>query len=478
MKPIIKAKLKFLFFTLLLLPQIILGQSKVISLNNAINMALKSNRNIKIAELDVKKANAAVKEAFGYALPSVDVSANISRFLSKPQISFPDFNALLTNSTYDILFKESVLPEDKSKFLPVNNVLQTFANTNNYQIDIKATQILFNAAVFRGIGASEIYLDLSKEKLKSEISKTLLDVKKAFYGVLLAKKLFAITKTRFANAQEHLSNIKAMKTEGLVSDFNEMQAEVQVENIRPILVKMQNIYNDAINGLKILLNIPQSEEINLTGELTYDTNSLPNENELVSQAINNNLDLSTLKIKNQLDDEFTAIDKGNYWPTIAAFGAYSNAGTSDDWNFSTYNSTTIGISFTMNLFQGGRTSHKVQQDRITGLQTREQISSLKDATILQVKSKLNDLKRVQSQIEAMNRNVKLAKRAYQIAEDRFKQGTGNELEVKDANVALSQANVNYANSVHDYLVSKAELDNLLGTVEPKYFDEYSEYLNK
>lgn len=478
MRRIIKNKLKFLIFSLLFLPQIILGQNKVITLDNAIKMALKNNRNIIIAKLDVEKSNSAVKEAFGYALPTVDLSAKISRFLSKPQISFPDFKSLLTNSTYDILFKEGVLPEDKSKFLPVANVLQTFANTNNYQIDIKATQILFNAAVFRGIGASEIYVNLSKEKLKSEISKTVLDVKKAFFGVLLAKELFTITKTRFSNTQEHLSNIRAMKKEGLVSDFNEMQAEVQVENIRPILLKMGNIYKDAKNGLKILLNIPQFEKINLTGNLTYSKNLLPSEDELVNQAITNNLDLNTLKIKNKLDDEFTAIEKGNYWPTIAAFGVYSNAGTSDNWNFSTYNSTTVGVSFSMNLFQGGRTNHKVQQDKITGMQTKEQISTLKDATILQVKSKLNDLIRVQSQIDAMDKNVKLAARAYQIAEDRFKQGTGNELEVKDANVALSQAKVNYANSVHDYLVAKAELDNLLGAVKQKYFDEYNEYLNK
>ncbi len=462
----------------LLFSTILFGQVKNITLNESIETALKNNRQIKIAELNVEKSHSAVKEAFGYALPTVDLSANISRFLSKPQISFPDFKSLLTNSTYDILFKEGVLPEDKSKFLPVANILQTFANTNNYQIDIKATQILFNAAVFRGIGASQIYLNLSKEKLKSEISKTVLDVKKAFYGVLLAKELFAITKTQFANAQEHLRNIKAMKNQGLVSDFNEMQAEVQAENIRPVLLKMENIYKDAKNRLKILLNIPQIEKINLAGNLTYSKNLLPTESELVHQAITNNFDLNTLKIKNELDDEFTAIDKGNYWPTIAAFGAYSNAGTADDWNFSTYNSTTVGLSFSINLFRGGRTSHKVQQDRITGLQTKEQISTLKDVTVLQVKSKLNDLIRVQSQIDAMDKNVNLAARAYQIAEDRFKQGSGNELEVKDANVALSQAKVNYANSVHDYLVAKAELNNLLGTVKQKYFEEYSEYLNK
>ena len=472
---------RYLNFTILVslfLTSLILGQTKVITLDKAIETALKNNRQIQIAKLNVEKSNAAVSEAFGYALPSVDISANISRFLTIPKLAFPDFNSLLSNRTYDILFKEGVLPKDKSKFLPIKSVLQTFALRNNYLAELKVSQILFNSAVFSGIGASGIYLNLSKEQLKGEISKTILSVKKAYYGALLARDLYGIAVTRYQNAKEHLKNIKAMKTQGLVSDFNQMQAEVQVENIRPVLLQMENIFTDAKNGLKILLNISQSAKLQLSGKLGYKKEQLPTEEEIIDRAVKSNFDLRTLKIKNQLDDEFAAIDRGSYWPTIAAFGDYSFAGNSDNWNFQNYRSSTIGISFSMNIFQGSRTKHKVQQDEITGLQTKEQISTLRDATISQVKSKLNDLKRVQSQIKAMSRNITIAARAYQIAEDRYKQGTGNELEVKDANVALSQAKVNYANAVHDYLIAKAELDNLLGNVNEKYFNEYTNYLEK
>ncbi len=465
--------LVFLFFT-----SLVLAENKIISLDNAIETALKNNRQIQIAKLNVEKSDAAVSEAFGYALPSVNISGNISRFLTKPKLAFPDFNALLANKTYDILFKENVLPEDKSKFLPINSVLQTFALRNNYQADLKVSQILFNSAVFRGIGASAIYLNLSKEQLKGEISRTVLSVKKAYYGALLARDLYNISVARYKNANEHLNNINAMKAQGLVSDFDQMQAEVQVENIRPVLQQMENIFKDAKNGLKILLNISQSAELQLTGELKYKKALLPTEEEIIDRAVKSNFDLKTLKIKNQLDNEFAAIDRGGYWPTIAAFGDYTLAGNSDNWDFQNYRSATIGLSFSMNLFQGSRTKHKVQQDEITGLQTKEQISTLRDATISQVKSKLNDLKRVQSQIKAMNRNISVAARAYEIAEDRYKQGSGNELEVKDANIALSQAKVNYANAVHDYLIAKAELDNLLGNVNEKYFNEYSNYLEK
>jgi len=470
--------LKILTIVLLSISPLVLGQSKVISLDNAVETALKNNREIQIAKLDVDKADAAVSEAFGYALPTVDVTAGFTRFLEIPKISFPDFAAITKNSTYDVLFDENVIPRDNSKKLKVNSILQAFSLKNNYEVKAQVTQILFNSAVFRGIGASEIFLNLAKENFKNIISKTVLNVKKTFYDALLAKDLLEIAKSRFNNSRDHLKNIKALKSQGLVSEFNQMQAEVQVENIRPQIIQLENVFKDAKNGLKMLLNINQEEKIKLKGEMEYTREIFAPEEELINEAITSNLDLSSLKIKNQLDDEFSAIDRSNYWPTISAFGNYSFSGSANDFKFQNYQSSTVGLNFSINLFQGGRTKNKVQQDQIVSMQTKEQIKSLTDLTISQVKSKLNDLKRVQTQIETMKANIDLAERAYQIAEDRYKEGTGNELEVKDANVALSQAKVNYTNSVHDYVIAKAELENLIGRVNKKFYKNYSDYLSK
>jgi len=454
------------------------AQTTALALDQAIQRALRNNREIHIARMEIEKGRAAVAEAFGYALPSLDVSADFSRFISKPKMAFPDFGAMLNNATYGVLFHEKLIPFDQSKFLPLKTKLQTFAQTNNYKTQVQITQILFNSAVFRGIGASQIYLNLSKEKLKSAISKTALNVKKAFYGVLLSQEMLKIANERLANAKDHLKNIKAMQEQGLVSDFDAMRAEVQVENIRPLIVQLENADKAAANGLKILLGIDQSAKLVVQGKMEYNAQALPDEKSLIEQAVASNLDVQTLKIKQQLDDERVAIDRGQYWPTLAAFGNYTYAGSGDNWDFQNYNSIMVGLSFSMNLFQGGRTRHKVRQDQITSGQTRAQIQNLTDIIVSGVKAKLNDLKRVQTQITAMQKNIDLAERAYKIAEDRYKQGTGNELEVKDADTALSQAKMNYSNAVHDYVVARAELDDLVGRVDPRYYEPFEEVLKK
>src|SRR3970282_2273287 len=95
------------------------AQTKIYTLDEAISTALGNNRDINISILNAEKSRAAVREAFGYALPSLDATANFSHFLKKPKMPFPDFEALLTNATYNILFDENVIPRDESKFLPV-----------------------------------------------------------------------------------------------------------------------------------------------------------------------------------------------------------------------------------------------------------------------------------------------------------------------------------------------------------------------
>ena len=448
----------------------IFGQTKVFTLNEAIYTALKNNRDIKIATMEIQKAEAAVDEAFGYALPSLDISANLTHFISKPKMPFPDFRAMLNNATYGILFDEKVIPFNKNKFEPIKTKLQAFAEANNYDATAQITQILFNSAVFRGIGASNIYLKLSKEQLKNTVAKTVLNVKKAFYGVLLTKNFLDIVNSRLKNAEENLKNIEAYHKQGMVSDYDELQVKVQVANIKPKVLELQDVLEKAKDGLKMLLGIDQLTPIDIKGKISYKPEIIINPDIFVKRASSFNFDLTTLRIKKQIAEAMIDIDRSDYWPTISAFGNYKFAGSSNRWKFQNYSSAMVGINFSLNLFKGGRVAHKVQQAKIATFQTQEQIQKFDEFIKAQVKEKINDLRRVQSQITALESTVKLAEKAYKIATVRYKEGTGTQLEIKNAGVELSIAKTNRIKAIHDYIIAKAELNKLVGKLNPKYLE--------
>lgn len=450
------------------------AQERILTIDEAVNIALKKNRDISIAVLNVQKAGAAVDEAFGYALPSLDLSGSFSHFLKKPKMLFPDFEALLTNASYSILFDENVIPRDDNKFRPMNNVLQSFAQSNNFSTDVTLTQTLFSSTVFRGIGASQIYYDLAKADLSSTVSKTVLSVQKTFYGVLLSSEVFEITKQSFENALDNLDDVKALYKQGLVSEFDMLQAEVQVENIRPVLLQMENNLKTAKDGLKMLLGIEQSESIEVQGDFSYEPFYFSEESDLINEALTQNFEIKTLDLKKQVDEAFVDLDVSEYWPTLAAFGQYSYAGSSDNWDFNTYSSATVGLSLSINLWQGNRTKNAVQQSTIVYKQTEEQLNQLKDYTILNVKSKLMELKRVESVLDAQKRTVQVAQRAYEIATIRYKEGAGSQIEIQNSDLALKQARLNEIQTTYSYIVTKFELEQILGRTSSDYFVNFNE----
>jgi outer membrane protein len=469
-----KQKSKYLFLILFLfITKFVYCQPQTFTIDEAIKSALKNNSDVKIAEMNVQKASAAVHEAFGYALPSLDLSAGFTHFLDKPKTPFPDFAALLGNATYSILFDENVIPRDNNKFKPVGYSLQSFTLANNYQTNLQLTQVLFSSAVFRGIGASQIYLDLSKTQLKSTISTTVLSVQKAFYGVLLTKEVYEITKASFENAQENYKNVSALYGQGLVSEFDNLQAEVQVENIRPTLLAMENRLKDAKDGLKILMGLNPEDEIDVDGAITYKPIPIPEAQDIIDEVLKSNLGLLTLELKAQVDDAFIDLDRAEYWPNIAAFGNYSYAGASDKWDFLNYSSLTVGVNFSINLWKGQQTAHRVEQSTLTYQQTEEQVAQLKDFLTAQVKSKINELIRVQTVVEAQDKNVSVAERAYQIATLRYKEGTSSQLEVQNADIALRQARLNRLQTVYSYLITRYELEQMIGKVSPEYYSMFN-----
>ena len=450
------------------------AQTRIYTLDEAINTAIENNRDINVSVLNAEKSQAAVREAFGYALPSLDATANFSHFLKKPKMPFPDFEALLTNATYNILFDENVIPRDESKFLPVETQLQSFALNNAYDASLTLTQILFSSAVFEGIGASQTYYELAKSELHNTVSKTVLSVQKAFYGVLLAKAVLEITKASFANAEDNYKNVKALYGQGVVSEFDMLQSEVQVENIRPVVMRMENVLISAKDGFKITLGVDQAEVVDVSGEIELDSMDISNEEELIREALAYNLNIKSLDLKKQVDEAFIQLDISEYWPTLAAFGNFTYAGASDAWNYQNYSYSTVGLSLSLNLWQGNRTKNAVEQSTITFKQTEEQLMQLKDFTTLEVKARVQELRRVQSLVEVQERTVRLAERAYNIAKVRYQEGAGSQLELQNADQDLRQARLNRVQAIHSYLVTKYELDQLLGRTDPRYFTYFNE----
>ncbi len=422
---------------------------RTFSIEDAVKTGLNNNLEIKTARLAAQKADAAVDEALGNAYPSLSVSGQYTRNLKVP-----------------VFFMPNVFAGKPDEIITV-----AVGSDNAFQAAAQVTQILFNSAVFTGIGTSKIYSKVTLDQYRGAASKTITDIKKAFYGVLLAKEFNQAMATGFKNGSENVETVKKLFEEGMIPEFDKIRAEVALDNIKPMLLQSEAAVQNALNGLKMMLGVNMSDSIDVEGGLEMpDAGSQINEEEALKNMIANNYNLQALSKVRKVNEDLIAIQKSEYYPTLALFGNYVYQGQSNTFEFQTATSSAVGLNLSLSLFQGLQTNARVQQAKIELQTTDMKLKQLEEALKLQLKNAILQLQISKAKVDAQQRTVEQAQRGYEISLIRYKEGTGSQMEINDADGALVQAKVNKSQAIYEYITSVSDFENLTGTIPSKYFE--------
>jgi outer membrane protein TolC len=442
--------MRFIVFTLGALTAVVSAASAVrpLTLDEAESLAVANSKQVEAARQGLKKAQAQVSEALGYALPTLNLSAVYTRNVQLPVFFIPDFSDPGSGR--------------------LNAV--TVGLDNQYNVGVQASQILFNSAVFIGIGASRMYNAAARANLRGVIATVVTDTRKRFYGALLAKEFLAIANATLTNGQSNLENIQILFKEGLVAEFDAIRAEVAVDNIKPIVTQAEAGYANAIGALLTYMGVSMSDSVEPVGVFPTELQDVGSEDETIRKAFENNYDLAAMDLQTQVSREFVTVNQGDYYPTIAAFGNWMNQGQSATFNnWLSASSAGVGLQFQMNIFNGMRTKAKVEQSQADYETVRVQAAQLKDGIRLQVRTFMNLLKSAKARYDGLQRTVRQAERGREIAQIRYREGTGSLLEINDADLALAQARTNTVQALHDYHVARVDLERAVGGLDAQYF---------
>jgi outer membrane protein TolC len=346
---------------------------------------------------------------------------------------------------------------------------------SDYALDasVTAQQILFNGAVIVGVGAARVYSRLSREMYTSKQVETVTLVRKAYYSALIARAVVDLMHSSLLNAENNLKNVLLMRDQGIVSEYDELRASVQVDNLRPTVIQSENNYELALDALRNAIGIEKSTDLLIIDSLVFnpiDENIIARAEELVLKS---NPNLHSLDYQIELNDAAISVERSNYLPTIAAFGQYQYQAAKNEFKFSTadlISSSQIGLTLSLNIFQGLQTRARVEQAQVDRLKSEEQRISLERNLKTGVHSVVGNLRQARKRIEAQEKTVETAERGYKIVTTRFLANAATQLEVNDAELALTQAKVNRIQAIYDYLNASADLDQLMGHM-PDYVAE-------
>ncbi len=437
--------MKNLFFILLINILIyslsLAGESrKIISnltLEKAIDIALKENSQVKIARYDIELSESKLTEAYSSLIPSLNGEGSYIRNIKKPVFFLPDFFG------------------GTGQIRPIE-----IGSKNSYSAQLSVGMPIFVGQAYTGIVMSKLGLDLSRLSYEETLAQIRLNTTKAFLDVLLTRETEKFIKESYENAVRNLENARKLNRAGLISDFDFLSAQVEVEKIKPNVIQAEYTYQTALNFLKTLLNLSSEDSIEVVGDFQsfIVSQNIPL---LDNYLVENTYSLRKLSLQKQLAEKNIMLQKWGHFPSLVAFGNYQIQTQAEDYNFNAYRwvkSAAVGLSLNIPIFSGFGVQSRVEQAEIQTKQLEETINYTKKQLNIAISNTRNRIQTSIEKIEAQKLNKEKARKSYQIAEVRFAEGMSTQLELSNANLNLLSAELGYAQALYEYLVAQAELE--------------------
>ena len=435
-------KILFLFisFNFALLAQ---NNTIVLTMGDAVNLALDKNSELKIAKMEVEKSEQKLREARSGLFPKLDLSGQYQRYIDKPVIFLPP----------------------GSPFGPTLEI----GSDNSYLAAAQLSVSLFALPLYEGIALASDALEIAQQNFVSTKNKVVGDAKKSFLAAILTRETKDVMQQSLKNAEDNFENIKRLNSAGTLSNYDVLRAEVQVENLKPVVLQMENNYKLSLEALKVAIGLDANQNIDVIGEIDFDESyKIPTEAEVIEELLQNNPTLAILEKQVKLNDRNVSLEQAAYFPSLAGFGNYQYQTQANDFKFSDYNwvkTFVLGLQLQIPIFNGFKTQSRVNQAEIGLNQAVEQKRNLTEAIKTQALSVLYRIQQAVKRIEGQNKTVKTAQEGYEIAKQRLVNNVGTQLEINDAELALRQAKLNRLQAIYDFKVAEADLETVLGRIK-------------
>ena len=394
-----------------------------LTLDKALEIALVENPTIKVAEEEVALKKVASKEAWQSLLPEASIAGSVDHTIKAAEMKLNDN-----------VFKMG----------------QDGSNTANAGLSINLP--LFVPGVYRAMSMTKTDIELAVEKSRASKLDLVNQVSKAYYQLMLAQDSYEVLQGSYKLAEDNYNVVNAKYQQGTVSEYDKISAEVQMRSIKPNLISAANAVTLAKLQLKVLMGITADVEIKINDSLTnYETAMFANQLREENVNLDNNTTMKQLDLNMKLLEKNVKSLKTNFMPTLSMSFSYQYQSLYNPninfFNYNWSNSSSLMFNLSIPLYKASNFT-KVKSARI-------QMRQL-DWNRIDTERQLN------MQIVSNKENVMQAKKAVVIAEKRYDVGKGTVLELNSSQVSLTQAQLTYNQSIYDYLVAKADLDQVLG----------------
>lgn len=398
-----------------------------IDLKGAVTTAIQNNRDITIAELKRREAEADVSAVAAKKNPSVSYSWQRNQYPTQV----------------------------------VTTALGTQSSNHGYSQGINVSWPIWTFGKVEGaIDAARYQKNIADLNVYKTEADTKLAAVQAYYQYLEAVKLAEVQAQSVTDYASHLNNVQQQFDAGIVAKLDVLSSNVSLANAKQKSIAADNTRDVAEANLNNIMRIPMNTTLK-----PLDKNFPEPEFDLtMEQAI-----LMAQKYRWELVEADYGVKaaeaslrsaKAGYLPTVSVGGGYNwkeasvTAVDKDDW------AVQGGLSWS--LWDGGATQASVKKADAAVKTAQETLLQAREKIELEVRQDYLNVLSYKEQIRAAEASVAQAEEAYKIATVRYSSGVGINLDVLDAELALNTARTNYITALYNYNIGLATLEHAMG----------------
>ena len=414
------------------------------TLQAAVDYALKHNANYLNAELEILQTQYKKNEITGLGLPQISGSIDVKDFVNIPT---------------------SVAPFGPGgTYIPLKFGIQYSATPG-----ISASQLLLSSDYFLGLLSSKQYMLLAEKNVQRNKAETVQNVTRAYYLVLVNKERIKLFDANITRLKKLLDNTKAYNKEGLVEKIDVDRLEVSYNNLVSEKAKIERLIDLSEALLKFQMGYKISDAIVLSDKLNADTENNSSIAEDAKINFSNRPEFAILETQKNINLIDIKRNRLAYLPTMFAYASLGYNGYNTKFDFlnkaqNWYPVSIIGATLNVPIFDGLQKHWKIQQAKLNLVKTTNSLQGLQMAIEFETKSALVNYQNALASMETQKKNTALAQSIYEVSEKKYQQGIGSNVEMLNAQTALTEAQTNYFNAIYDMLVAKLDYMKATGTL--------------
>jgi outer membrane protein len=382
-----------------------------------------------------------------------------------PGIAAADYRARASGEVYK---------QARSGLLPQATLYGSYTHADSANTRIVAgglnSPMVFDRSAL-GTGASQLITDFGRTSNLAASSKlqataesenavatreqVLLEVDRSYFGVLQAQALENVARQTLDTRQLLLDRVSVLAANKLKSELDVSFARVALEDARLLMLRAQNDVDSAMASLSTVLGSRDVQQYKLVEEAPPPIGSEGDVSALIDEALRNRPELASLRDERDAAERFALAMRDARFPTVSAVVAAGDYPTHDVRLPNTYSAG--GIQLSVPLFAGGYYKAKQSEAQLRARMAAESLRSIEDNIVRDVRIAWLNLINARERLRTTQQLSRYAADAYQLAEARYKTGISSIVELSQAQLELTSAQIAETGSRYDVLIQQSAL---------------------